>query len=219
MLKAFRVLGTIIIISLLLITSIACEAEYRLDVTVASGQGVVTPSSDTYAEGTLVTIAAIPDSGWEFDRWEGDWGGTNNPLTITMNSQKTIEAIFIEIPTPTPTPTPTPILITPLAGEHDVILTPLLYWSNAVEATGFELMLAANCDWSNPVISLIGSAALGLNTTYQVPQSQTLQEGTNYCWKVRAVNAGTATSSPWSDTGTFTTLIISDTETYGNGNP
>ena len=108
MLKAFKLLGVTIVISLLLITSIACEAEYRLDVTVVSGQGVVTPSSGTYTEGTSVTIEAIPDSGWEFERWEGDISGDGNPSTIQMDSDRIIEAYFVETPLPTPTPTPTP---------------------------------------------------------------------------------------------------------------
>jgi hypothetical protein len=96
--------------------------------------------------------------------------------------------------------------LSPTEGLTGVSLTPPLQWSSAVEATGFELVVAANCDWSNTIINLTGSSALGAETAYQITQS--LQQGTNYCWKVRAVNADTVTNSPWSDTGTFTTLVI-----------
>jgi hypothetical protein len=99
-----------------------------------------------------------------------------------------------------------PLCLFPTEGETAVSLTPALQWSSAVEASGFELVVAANCDWSNAIINLTGSSALGFETAYQVTQS--LQQGTNYCWKVRAVNEDTATNSPWSDTGTFTTLVI-----------
>ena len=111
MLKAIKVSGITIVISLLLITSLACKAEYSLHVIVGSGQGQVTPLSGTYTEGTSVTIAAIPDSGWEFERWEGDISGDGNPATIRIESDRIIEAYFVEtqLPTPSPEPTVTPI--------------------------------------------------------------------------------------------------------------
>ena len=84
-------------------------------------------------------------------------------------------------------------------------LTPTLTWTSAVEATGFELVLSKNCDWANPIVNLTGSSALGDVTAYKLPQ--TLEQGTSYCWKVRAINGNTATMSPWSDVGTFTTLV------------
>lgn len=113
MLKLLRISGIVIVLSLLLITSVACNQECRLHVITKSGQGIVSPSYGEYTEGTRVIITAIPHSGCEFLRWEGDWGGTQNPLTIVMDSDKTIWAYFncspIEsTPTPTPTFTPTP---------------------------------------------------------------------------------------------------------------
>lgn len=120
--KAFRVSSIIILISVLLVTLVACKAEYSLDVTVMSGQGVVTPSSGQYQEGTLITIAAIPSSGWEFDRWEGDFSGDENPTTIRMSRDRTIDACFVETQLPTPTPTRIPIDI--IWGTPTPIPTP-----------------------------------------------------------------------------------------------
>jgi len=99
-----------------------------------------------------------------------------------------------------------PICMSPTDGEQDVSLQPTLQWTSAVQASGFELVVAKNCDWASPVINLTGSSALGEVTAYQITQS--LQQSTNYCWKVRATNSDTATNSPWSDFGTFTTLTI-----------
>jgi len=99
-------------------------------------------------------------------------------------------------------------------SHNDIELTPSLTWTSTVEATGFELVLAANCDWSNPIVNLTGSSALvGPDTCYAITQA--LQQGTNYCWKVRAVNSDTDTMSPWSDTGTFTTLVVPVEEEEG----
>jgi hypothetical protein len=106
-----------------------------------------------------------------------------------------------------------PVCMSPTEGLTGVIRTPALQWSSSVEATGFELMVAANCDWTNAIVNLTGSSALGSETAYQITTS--LAEGTNYCWKVRAINADTATNSPWSDTGTFTTLVTPVVEEAG----
>lgn len=103
----------IALLSAILVSTTACESEtYHLNTSV-SGQGIVSPSSGTYADGEVVAVAAIPASDWEFDRWEGSFTGNENPVYIRMNSDKTLDAYFTEVPTPTSTPmptaTPTPI--------------------------------------------------------------------------------------------------------------
>ena len=132
MLKAIKVSSIIIVVLLLLPLLVGCKAEYRLNVTVGNGQGTVTPSSGTYTDGTAVTIAAIPDSGWEFDHWTGSISGSENPVTVHMSSDKTIGAYFVETQVPTPTgtstpastPTPTPIATSTPAST--LIPTPTL---------------------------------------------------------------------------------------------
>ena len=108
MLKTIKVSIIIIAILLLLPFLVGCKVEYSLRVSVYSGQGVVTPSFGTYTEGTAVTITAIPDSGWEFSHWEGKISGNGNPATIRMESNKIIEAYFVETQPPAPTPTSSP---------------------------------------------------------------------------------------------------------------
>lgn len=98
-------------------------------------------------------------------------------------------------------------------SHNDIPLTPTLTWTSTVECTGYELMVAKNCDWSSPIVNLTGSSALGTDTCYSITQA--LDQDTNYCWKVRAVNEDTGTASPWSDTGTFTTLVIEEEEEEG----
>jgi cell wall-associated NlpC family hydrolase/ribosomal protein L11 len=67
------------------------------------GEGYVdiNPFDDSYIEGTQVTLTANPEDGWEFDRWSGDLSGSQNPVTITMNSDKSITAIFTQPQTDT----------------------------------------------------------------------------------------------------------------------
>ena len=73
--------------------------EYTLTVTPA-GPGTFTldPPGGVYIEGTEVTITAVADSGYEFSGWGGDTNGTENPLTITMDSDKNITGAFTELP-------------------------------------------------------------------------------------------------------------------------
>jgi FlaG/FlaF family flagellin (archaellin) len=69
-----------------------------LTVTVSSGNGDVTkdPDQASYADGTPVTLEAIPDDGWSFHEWDGDLTGSVNPTTITMDGDKTVTATFTQ---------------------------------------------------------------------------------------------------------------------------
>jgi hypothetical protein len=109
-----------------------------------------------------------------------------------------------------------PVITYPGAEDsHYDIQCPIsLTWSNTVAATGYEIILAKDCDWANPIVNLTGSSALeGTDTCYQIPNC--LEEGASYCWKVRAVNGDTDTMSPWSDTGTFSTFVSPEVEEEG----
>ncbi|MEM7333018.1 MAG: hypothetical protein AAF490_13095, partial [Chloroflexota bacterium] len=63
--------------------------------TTITGDGNIDISQTaTYQYGQQITITATPDAGWKFTRWGGDLTNTQNPLTITLHSDMTIEAIF-----------------------------------------------------------------------------------------------------------------------------
>jgi hypothetical protein len=64
--------------------------------TVGQGSVNLDPAGGTYNEGTVVTLTAVPDSGWQFDNWSGDLSGSTNPTTITMNANKSVTANFSE---------------------------------------------------------------------------------------------------------------------------
>jgi uncharacterized repeat protein (TIGR02543 family) len=44
---------------------------------------------------STVTLTATPATGYVFSGWIGDASGTNNPLTLLMNADKTVEATFV----------------------------------------------------------------------------------------------------------------------------
>ncbi|MBS3782444.1 MAG: S8 family serine peptidase, partial [Candidatus Thermoplasmatota archaeon] len=60
------------------------------------GQGSIDPSegSHNYTHGEEVNLTAVPDQGYEFDGWTGDYTGSEDNITITMDSDKEITAQF-----------------------------------------------------------------------------------------------------------------------------
>ncbi|MFY7671904.1 InlB B-repeat-containing protein, partial [Tenacibaculum sp. MEBiC06402] len=66
--------------------------------TVNAANGSVTaspnPVNGTYDDGTVVTLTAVPDSGYQFDSWSGDATGNTTQITVTMDGDKTVTASF-----------------------------------------------------------------------------------------------------------------------------
>lgn len=54
----------------------------------------ISPDSNYYHAGTQVTLTAVPDSGWEFESWDGGVSGTESPIVITVDGDKIITAKF-----------------------------------------------------------------------------------------------------------------------------
>jgi predicted secreted protein len=48
-----------------------------------------------YDPDTVVELTANANPGWKFLTWLGDASGSDNPINVTMDSDKTIEALFI----------------------------------------------------------------------------------------------------------------------------
>ena len=61
----------------------------------------ISPGTVSYPEGTVLTLTAVAFTGY-FHHWEGDASGTDNPTTITMDSDKEV-GVFFEIPEEIPT--------------------------------------------------------------------------------------------------------------------
>lgn len=69
---------------------------YSLEINAENGNVSVDPGEGMYGyvEGTIVSLIASPDNGYRFTGWNGDLSGTENPVTLTMDSDKTITANF-----------------------------------------------------------------------------------------------------------------------------
>jgi len=70
---------------------------YGLTVNVeGEGEVDISPDQDEYEDGEEVTLTAVPEDGWSFVEWTGDHEGTEEEITITMDSDMTITAHFEE---------------------------------------------------------------------------------------------------------------------------
>jgi hypothetical protein len=70
---------------------------------LTTGNGTVTenPFALNYTNGQTVTLTAVPDSGYVFMNWSNDASGSANPLNLTMNTNKTVTAVFAPAILPT----------------------------------------------------------------------------------------------------------------------
>ena len=89
-------------------------SDYTLTVSYAgngTGSVLLNPPGPSYAAGTLITLTATPLISSTFTGWSGDVNGTSNPITVTMDADKSITATFA-LKT---------FVITPTAGANGTI--------------------------------------------------------------------------------------------------
>ncbi|MCB2380560.1 InlB B-repeat-containing protein, partial [Hymenobacter sp. BT635] len=86
--------------------------------TNSNGSVSRSPNATSYASGTVVTLTATPEAGFQFSGWSGDATGSTNPLAVTMSANKTITATF------TLSPASSFSLTTPVVGSGTVGRSP-----------------------------------------------------------------------------------------------
>lgn len=95
---------------LLPISVLATEIEPPLTYSVAASAnndawGSVNPATGDYAPGSAIQLAAVPARYFQFIQWTGDYTGANNPLSLVVQSNVVVQAVFAELLT-TSYPTP-----------------------------------------------------------------------------------------------------------------
>jgi len=84
------------------VTAHFIKLEHKLNIEII-GEGSVTKTVlEQTGEGeeatTTLELTARADSGWAFNRWEGNLSGSNNPETIVLDEEKEVVAVFTEEP-------------------------------------------------------------------------------------------------------------------------
>jgi len=70
--------------------------KYAVNTSAVNGSILLDPTDGPYPAGSNVLLTAVPDPDYVFTGWTGDLSGTENPVTITMDADKTVTANFIE---------------------------------------------------------------------------------------------------------------------------
>lgn len=69
------------------------QKQLTVNVTPEVG-GSVTPTSGTYAMSSTVKLTATPSAEYIFKEWTGAYSGTNNPVNVLMDADKSVTAVF-----------------------------------------------------------------------------------------------------------------------------
>jgi len=119
-------------------TAVFEKKNYSLT-TNTSGEGSISasPSQSEYPYNISVELTARPSKGWKFVKWTGDITSTSNPLTLTMDTSKTVTAVFEK---------KTFTLSVEKMGEGSVTLTP--DQAEYEYGTKVELSASASGDWA-----------------------------------------------------------------------
>ncbi|NLE02139.1 MAG: hypothetical protein GX640_19945, partial [Fibrobacter sp.] len=67
---------------------------YSISITADNGSITLSPEQNQYDSGTVVSLKAVPVTGYEFTGWSGALTGNTNPTTIKMDGPKSITANF-----------------------------------------------------------------------------------------------------------------------------
>jgi hypothetical protein len=170
------------------VTATFAEAEYHLAVnTIGSGSVVTTPVLPHYHYGNVVTLTAAAAPGWTFDRWSGDVDSTANPVTLTMNADKTVSAVF--------TPNDYTLAIS-LVGSGNVARSP----NQPTYHYGDVVTLTANANsgwmfsnWSGDLSGGTNPKTITINGNKSVTATFSVVE---YTLSVNASTGGSVTKNP-----------------------
>jgi agarase len=182
--------------------------------------GTILPASGEYDEGKVVKIQANAKSGFIFTGWSGSASGDENPLNITMNSNKNITANFAVIKAKytlstaiLPTGSGT---VSQASGEYEdgtVLIIEaqatsgftFLGWSGDASGNTNPLTVSINSN-KNITANFVDSSTLKDWDTYPVPadagsgktwELQSISDDFNYT--APAANKGTEFTDNWTD--------------------
>jgi hypothetical protein len=125
---------------------------------VGGGSLLIVPDQPAYDCGTSVQITANANLGWQFDHWTGNATGSDNPLTVIMDANKSITAVFIDIAGPE-------VFVTSPNGGEDWIVgtTHQITWTATDDSgvTGVDLAYSTDGGATYPFVIATGLANSG----------------------------------------------------------
>jgi murein DD-endopeptidase MepM/ murein hydrolase activator NlpD len=144
--------------------------------TTSGGTTIPSPGTYSYEENNQVEIEANPYQGYIFSHWAGNVSAeksNDNPLVITMDSDKSLTANFTSCQIPAEPTNPNPI-----HNATSVSINTNLDWSDCSGAEEYDVYFGTD---ANPGFYVNTS-----ESTYDIP---VLNNNTTYYWKITAKNA------------------------------
>ncbi len=77
------------------VTATEIDDDHTLSVTALNGTVTKDPDTAYYDNGSSAVLTAIQSAGYHFVDWSGDASGTNCPVSVTMDSNKSVTANFV----------------------------------------------------------------------------------------------------------------------------
>ena len=181
---------------------------------IGLGSVSLNPAAGPYDSGTVVTLTATPDSGYQFEGWSGDLSDTTNSTTITMDADKNVTATFKALPPPQYT------LSVNVAGSGNVTLNP----SGAVHDAGTVVTLTATpaagyqfAGWSGNLSGSTNPATITMSVDKNVTATFTVLPPPKYTLLINVVGFGNVTLNPSGilhDAGTVVKLTATPNAGY-----
>jgi uncharacterized repeat protein (TIGR02543 family) len=138
----------------------------------------------SYSAGTSVNLTATANFGYTFVGWSGDASGSANPISITMDGDRTVTANF------------GPASVQPPDGASLPTNRPTFDWPDIPGAASYQLQVSQNSAFSSLAVNQTTTASTYLPTV-------NLPANTLLYWRVRT-KAGWV-YGPWSPVWNFTT--------------
>lgn len=164
------------------------DTTYTLSVSATNGSVTKTPNQGSYSSGTTVTLQATANSGYEFAGWSGDLSGSTNPVTITMNGNKSVIATFAAV-------VPTTYTLSVSALNGSVAKTP--NQDNYTVGATVTLQATANSGyeftgWSGDLSGSANPATITMNANKSVTANFTAVAPATYTLSVTGTNGSIA---------------------------
>jgi hypothetical protein len=188
------------------VNAVFTQGQYTLAINI-TGSGTVSKNPDqaTYPSGSSVTLTAIPAVGWNFTNWSGSATGTTNPLTILIDGNKTVNALFtLKVTKPA-----VPVTISPVGTITDAL--PTYVWNASKGATSYWLSVYNQSKGAYAISGMVVPASVCTGTPSICKYRPSVSMGTyTYRFSVAALNAGGNSGfSPWAAWKIFTVRKLS----------
>ncbi len=80
------------------LTGNSLPPQYSININATNGIVTKNPNQPNYDSSVVVELMAIPNEHYVFTGWSGDVSGSANPITVIMNNNKNITAVFGDDP-------------------------------------------------------------------------------------------------------------------------